>query len=476
MSLRARLTAGLILVAAVGLLVVGGVVYAEQRSFLLKRVDEQVRSAPPALGRQLAHQRALPFGAHRFVPRPPDGDQGGPGGPAPANLPPGTYGELRNASGRSLASVSLSYGLSQRPRPRLARDLPIGEPQTVRSRGGSGLRYRVLATPVPGTGATMVAAVPLSEVDSTLHRLRLVESIVIGGALLALGALSWALVRLGLRPLDRMGQTAGAIAAGDLHRRVGPATDRTEVGRLGLALNEMLERLQAAFREREQSEEGLRRFIADASHELRTPLASIRGYAEAYRIGAASSEEDRRKALSRIEEEARRMGVLVDDLLTLARLNETRDAQREPVDLDALARDAVQDARATDPSRPIELELNGAAPVLGDEHGLRQVLANLLRNALVHTGSGTPVDVSVRGEGDVVELEVRDHGPGLPGDDPNALFERFWRSERGRERGRAGAGLGLAIVAGIVEGHRGQVHARNAPGGGASFVVRLPTA
>jgi two-component system OmpR family sensor kinase len=463
MSLRARLTAGLIIVAAIGLLVVGAVVYAEQRSFLLKRVDEQVRAAPPALAHQFRQQRVLPFGGPAR-----------PGGPHPPDLPPGTYGELRDPSGASLASVNLSYGLTGRPRPELPRDLPLQEPQTVHARG---LRYRVLAVPLPGpAGGTMVAAVPLTEVDSTLHRLRLVESIVIGAALLVLGGLSWALVRLGLRPLDRMGETAGAIAAGDLHRRVSPANEGTEVGRLGLALNAMLGRLQAAFREREQSEEGLRRFIADASHELRTPLASIQGYAEAYRIGAAVSEEDRRKALSRIEGEAKRMGVLVEDLLTLARLNETRDAKREHLDLAALARDAVQDARATDPSRPIELHLNGAAPVLGDEHGLRQVLANLLRNALVHTGPGTPVDVGVRGDGDTVELEVRDHGPGLPGDDPNALFERFWRSEGGRERGRAGAGLGLAIVAGIVEAHQGQVQARNAPGGGASFVVRLPTA
>jgi two-component system, OmpR family, sensor kinase len=394
----------------------------------------------------------------------------------PTSLPPGTYGELRNAAGNSLGSVTLSYGLSGLAKPKLPRQLPLDRPQTVDSSGKSGPRYRVLATQVTGSTRTIVAAVPLSEVDSTLHRLLLVETIVIGGVLLALGALSWLLVRLGLRPLDRMGQTAGAIAAGDLHRRVSPATEHTEVGRLGLALNEMLERLQAAFGQREQSEDRLRRFIADASHELRTPLASIRGYAEAYRIGAAASEEDRHKALSRIEDEARRMGMLVDDLLTLARLDQTRDAERRPIDLAALAGDAVEDARAIDPSRPIGLEANGAAPVLGDEQQLRQVLANLLRNALVHTGPGTAVEVSLRDDGPTVELEVRDHGPGLPGENPDALFERFWRSERGRERGRAGAGLGLAIVAGIVHAHHLDVHAGNAPGGGASFVVRLPVA
>jgi two-component system OmpR family sensor kinase len=271
-----------------------------------------------------------------------------------------------------------------------------------------------------------------------------------------------------------MGGTAGQIAGGDLSHRVTDTSPRTEVGRLGLALNRMLDRLEEAFAEREASEERLRRFLADASHELRTPLASIRGYAELFRIGAARDPQDTEKAMHRIEAEAARMGVLVEDLLTLARLDEVREAVRAPVDVARLAGDAVDDARATAPDREIDLHTDGPAIVAGDPHQLRQVLGNLLRNALVHTPAGTPVEVSVAHEGERVALQVRDHGPGLPTDDGDLLFERFWRAEAGRERGRAGAGLGLAIVAGIVGAHGGSVRADNAPDGGARFLVRLP--
>jgi two-component system OmpR family sensor kinase len=321
---------------------------------------------------------------------------------------------------------------------------------------------------------TTVVAVPLREADQTLNRLLLVEGLVIGGVLLALAVLAWFVVRLGLRPLERIANTAGAIAAGDLSRRVTPATERTEVGRLGLALNAMLARLERAFAERTASEERLRRFLADASHELRTPLASIRGYAELFRTGAARDEANREKAMRRIEEEGSRMGVLVDDLLTLARLEEPREPVRLDVDLARLARDAVEDARAMAPERSIDLSADHPALVDGDPDQLRQVVANLVRNALVHTPAGTPVEVAVTREGAELVLEVRDHGPGLPVENPDQLFERFWRGEGGRRRGRGGAGLGLAIVAGIAEAHGGTAEAGNAQGGGARFRVRLP--
>jgi two-component system OmpR family sensor kinase len=297
---------------------------------------------------------------------------------------------------------------------------------------------------------------------------------VIGGVLVLLGIFAWAVVRVGLLPLDRMGHTAAAIAGGDLSHRVRTTDPRTEVGRLGIALNRMLDRLEQAFAAREASQDRLRRFLADASHELRTPLASIRGYAELFRMGAAREPADVEKAMRRIEEEAARMGVLVEDLLTLARLDEVREAEHTEVDLAALARDAVDDARATAPDRAIGLT-SEPADVTGDADQLRQVLANLLRNALVHTPAGTPVEVSVGRHDGEVRLQVRDHGPGLPTDDADALFERFWRAEGGRERGKDGAGLGLAIVAGIVDAHGGSVSAGNAPGGGAVFTVRLPS-
>jgi two-component system OmpR family sensor kinase len=312
------------------------------------------------------------------------------------------------------------------------------------------------------------------EVDETLQRLLAVEALVLGGVLLLLGVAAWVVVRVGLLPLDRIGHTAGAIAGGDLSRRVSPTDPRTEVGRLGIALNAMLDRLEQAFAERQASEDRLRRFIADASHELRTPLASIRGYAELFRMGAAREPDDVARSMERIEDEAARMGVLVEDLLTLARLDQVPDVPHVPVDLGEIARDAADDARATAPDRAIALRVEPPTGVIGDPHQLRQVLANLLRNALVHTPAGTPIDVFAGGGPGGVRVEVRDHGPGLPpGTAPEALFERFWRAEGGRERGRAGAGLGLAIVAAIVDAHGGHVHAENAAGGGARFIVEL---
>ena len=325
-------------------------------------------------------------------------------------------------------------------------------------------------------GVTVVAA-PMTDIDEALQRLLLLEALVIVIVLLALAAVAWAVVRVGLLPLDRMGHTAGAIAGGDLSRRVESTDPRTEVGRLGIALNAMLDRLERAFAERQASEDRLRRFLADASHELRTPLASIRGYAELYRMGAARETEDVERSMRRVEDEAARMGVLVEDLLTLARLDEIAEAPHAEVGLSALAGDAVEDARATAPDREIALaRRRRRAIVLGDAHQLRQVLANLLRNALVHTPSGTPIEVLVSADGSAVRVQVRDHGPGLPNDDPAALFERFWRAEGGRERGKAGAGLGLAIVAAIVDAHGGSVDAANADGDGAVFSVVLPAA
>ncbi len=273
-----------------------------------------------------------------------------------------------------------------------------------------------------------------------------------------------------------MAHTAARIAGGDLAQRVDDDDARTETGRLGLALNGMLDRLETAFREREASERRLRQFLADASHELRTPLVSIRGYAELFRMGAARKPAEVDKAMRRIEEESTRMGSLVDDMLALARLDEVASVAHDDVDLAGLARDAVDDARAAAPDRAITAAADGPVIVRGDADRLRQVLANLLGNALAHTPAGSAVEVSVRGGGEAARLEVRDHGPGLPAEDPATLFERFWRAEGGRERGKSGAGLGLAIVAAIAEGHGGGVTAANAPGGGASFVVTLPAA
>jgi two-component system, OmpR family, sensor kinase len=459
-SLRARLIAVLLVVAAVGLLVLAAITYTEQRSFLLERVDQQLAGAPPAM------ERVITEGF-----RPP---RGGDDHPPPSDLPQGTYGELRDRNGDLIGEPQeFSLFEQQTERLDLPADLPLNRSRTVSVDGED---YRVRASSARVSGATLVVAIPLEETDELLDRLLRVEALVIGGVLLLLGAAGAWLVRLGLRPLDRMGTTAGIIAGGDLSRRVSPSTPRTEVGRLGLALNAMLDRLEDAFAKRQESEDRLRRFLSDASHELRTPLAAIRGYAELHRMGAASDPADVEKAMRRIEDEAARMGVLVEDLLALARLDEQRESVRRPVDVAAIARDAVDDARATAPDRTFELRAEPGAQVLADPHQLRQVLANLLRNAIVHTPAGTPVEVAVARAGNDVRVDVRDHGPGLPTADADALFDRFWRAEGGRERGKAGAGLGLAIVAGIVAAHHGRVQAADEPDGGARFTVLLPAA
>jgi two-component system OmpR family sensor kinase len=469
-SLRARLVATLLALSAAALLVLGVITYASQRSFEEDRIDDQARAAEPVVEHAMADER---FG------EPGDGSPG-PGPPGPgANLPPGTYGQLRASNGKVIDHVALTYGQDALSPPKLPSHMTPGQEITVDSKDGS-LRYRARAAVTRGGVGLTIVAIPLNGVEERLDRLLLVEGLVIAGVLLLLAAVSWVLVRVGLRPLERIGDTADAIAAGDLSRRVDVATSKTEVGRLGLAFNAMLERLEEAFRQREASEGRLRRFLADVSHELRTPLASIRGYSELFRIGAARKPEDADRAMTRIEEEAARMGVLVEDLLTLARLDEVRDRPAEAVDVAQLAEDAAADARAVDPARAIGVENGGEAIVLGDADQLRQVLANLLGNALVHTPSGTPIEIAVRRNGREVELEVRDRGPGLPTEQPDDLFERFWRARGathlGPEGGRAGAGLGLAIVAGIVAAHHGSVRAGNAPGGGASFVVSLPLA
>jgi two-component system OmpR family sensor kinase len=468
-SLRARLLAGLLALTAAGMLLAGGITYAEQRNFLYDRVDDQTHQAPFVVDRELSDQGV---GAGDFGDERPEGPpDGGPVGP-----PAGTYGERRTASGQRIGSgVTLPAGQGLTSSPDLPASLPLGKLFTVHGKDGDSARYRVLAQRDPHDGTILVAAVPYTEADQQLDRLLAVEALVIAIVLLLLGVAGWVVVRVGLLPLDRMGHTAGRIAGGDLSHRVEVTDPRTEVGRLGTALNGMLDRLEEAFSRRKASEDRLRDFIADASHELRTPLASIRGYAELYRMGAVADPAELERAMRRIEDEAARMGVLVEDLLTLARLDQIADAPHAELDLADLAADAVDDARATAPAREISLD---AAParVLGDAHQLRQVLANLLRNALMHTPNGTPIEVSVDRTPEAVRLVVRDHGPGLPTEDPDALFERFWRAEGGRERGAAGAGLGLAIVAGIVGAHRGRVRAENAAGGGAAFVVQLPAA
>ncbi len=463
MSLRARLLVVTAVLVAAGLLVANVATYRYLSRFLVRRVDQQLVAA-----------RGLAAGAIEH------GGAFGPPGDADVLLAGRSYAAYIDSNGNLVREAPLYGGGATPPAPMLPADLPgsssssAAGPTTFSAPSTDGsVEYRVLAQAVQPSG-TLVVATPLDDVRATLRRLVGVE-LFVGLIVLALvaGLASW-LVRLSLQPLEGIGRTAGAIAAGDLSRRVEPAEERTEVGRLGLALNAMLAQIEAAFEQRRRSEERLRRFIGDASHELRTPLTSIRGYAELFRRGAQSRPEDLAKSMSRIEEEASRMGVLVDDLLLLARLDQGRPLEREHLDLADVTAAAVDAARAIEPGRVIELEAKSQADLTGDEGRLRQVIDNLLDNARVHTPAGSPLHVRVSTDGDEVVLDVSDAGPGMAPDVAARVFERFYRGDPARSRDTGGAGLGLSIVAAIVEAHGGSVRALSRDGGGTTFEVRLP--
>lgn len=468
MTLRARLTLVLMVLVSAGLIVADVATFAALRSFLVQRVDQQLHAATAPVGRVLASPD-VPSGE---VPLPNDGDD--------AAVPSGTYAVLYDANGREVNHLTFSYGTGGDPVPELPADVVSFDGDVQLSTTGSvveGSAFRVIAEHFSG-GYTVVVAIPLTEVQQTLRQLVVVAAFVTLAVLIAMAALSWWIVRRGLRPLERIEHTAGAIAAGDLSQRVEDDDPRTEVGRLGGALNVMLGRIERSMDEQRASEEALRRFLADASHELRTPLTSIRGYAELFRRGAGEDPADTALAMRRIEQESARMGVLVDDLLFLARSGQGRPIAREPFDLAHVAADAAEDARAVDPSREIALEGPASLTLVGDEGRIRQVLANLLSNALAHTPGGSPVQVRTSSADGWAELAVTDHGPGLAPEEATQVFDAFYRADPSRGRATVaeggGTGLGLAIVAAIADAHGGSASVTSEPGEGATFVVRLP--
>lgn len=461
MSLRRRLLAGLIGVAAV-LIVTNVVLSSTIQRFLLDRLD-----------RQLVEVAERPFFR--------SDDQGR--GPGRGFSPTGTQmlSEYFIAVGNDLDSLE-NYSSAFRDAtdaPLLRRAQVVAnlaaadvEPKPFTAPGvDADTRWRLVAVD-SDSGATIVG-LSLDEVDQTIARIRLVQVFGTLAVLASLGLVSWWMLRLGVHPIEDMARTADAIAAGDLSQRVEHPGERTEAGRLGVALNSMLGRIEEAFRAREASEERVRRFAADASHELRTPLTSIQGYAELWRAGGLRDPGELGEAMRRMEQEARRMGTLVEDLLLLARLDQRRPLELGEVRLHDIAADAVKDARAVEPDRPIELT---ASPVTvqGDEMRLRQVLGNLLANARAHTPAGTPVQVSVRADGGRARLEVTDHGQGMGPEVAAKVFERFYRADKSRARARGGTGLGLSIVAAIAEAHGGVAEVTSAVGQGSTFSVVLP--
>jgi len=452
---------GVISLLLLGLLIADATTYLTFQNFLLGRLDAQ-----------LTNGRVAAVGVL--------------GGPGPERngtdqFPIGTIVELYQPDGTEVghplrydfpSSKSTALPVVPRPLPTATEQHP-----TVLTLAGTGgiSKYRAAIWPEDSfQGDYVVLAIPMDDVQASLSQLLTLEGLVGLAVVVAAGALAFLIVRIGLRPLQRMGAVAQDIAAGDLTRRVEPATPETEIGRLGLALNGMLSQIEAAFRERTRSENRLRRFIADASHELRTPLTSIRGYAEMLRRGAEKSPQDSAVARRRIEEESVRMSVMVDDMLVLARLGQGRPLDSAPVDLQAVARDAVADARAVAPQREISLDAPEPVVVSGDDTRLRQVMGNLVRNAVVHTPAESPIDVSVTTRDGVALMKVADHGPGLRPDEASRIFEPFFRADPSRSRDSGGVGLGLSIVSAVAAAHGGKVSVSDTPGGGATFEVEIP--
>jgi two-component system OmpR family sensor kinase len=474
MSLRARLLSGVLAMTAVGLIAAGGGTYLALRSFLLDRVDQQLMAARASVGRGLRQSRTSTIDTTTLD----------------RVAPPVAFVEVRDAGDRVVASHAASSLSGSSPAPHLPAVLhPPPSPRGgVPSReralqfdaaavSGAG-RYRVLVSSLPASAGVVVVAVSLGDVNATLKRLLLVGLLIAVGLLAVLAVAAFSLLRRGLRPLERMSEVAGGIAQGDLDVRLSPAEERSEIGRLGLALNGMLERLEDAFARRDRSEARLRRFVSSASHELRTPLTSIRGYAALLRRGARHNPEDLEKSVSRIESEATRMAGLIDDLLMLARLDEQRPLARTRIDLTVIAHHAAADARARDHGRSITVDADGPVGVIGDEPRLRQIVANLLENAQVHTPTDTPIRIEVGVRDGMAVLAVIDTGPGIDPDQAAHVFERFYRGTppgSGDTGPRSqGSGLGLAIVQTIAEAHGGSAAVTSQPGEGSRFEIMLP--
>jgi two-component system OmpR family sensor kinase len=466
--LRVKLISAMLALVTMALVVIGVASALVTRSSLYSRVDSQLKRIVDTIVESQMSHLALVTGAPLVVsisppnkldslPDPPDSS----GRPQLSDLPPMPAGD------------------------QITRRLSEG-PYNAKARGTME-RWRLYLVRV-SSGQLVLVGESLADVDTTIDHLVAVELLVGAGVLVLLAGIGVAIVQRSLHPLREIERTSAAIAAGDLTRRVPELPPETEVGRLAHALNAMLAQIEWAFRTRAASEERMRQFVADASHELRTPLTTIRGFAELYRQGASRDPAETAALLKRIEDEASRMGLLVEDLLTLARLDQERPLTVAPMDLRVIVNDAAEAARVVAPDRVVNLEVERDEPVMvdGDEPRLRQVVGNLVTNALTHTPPGTPVAVRLRVDGSDALIEVADSGPGLSEEQARRVFERFYRVDKARTRRAAGStqavtphsgsGLGLAIVAALVAVHQGTVSVHTTVGGGATFQVRLPLA
>jgi two-component system OmpR family sensor kinase len=463
LSLRTRLILGVIVLAAVGLVAADVATYSSLRSFLIDQTDSSLDAAHHAVD-AFVHGQSPQLGFGNSVS--------------------GDYVGLRTTGGQTrLGYAPRFYNDKTPPAPALPKKISLPPPgsgptdesvsyfTTGAAHGGG--HYRVRAWTNGDSTYTLLLAQPLTSVDATLHRLLWIELLVTALVLVALAALGLWVVRLGLRPLAAIAATAAKIGAGDLTQRIEREDDRTEIGRLGRALNAMLAQIEAGYRAREESEGKLRRFVADASHELRTPLAAVRAYAELFGRGAAERPADLERSMAGIGRESERMSLLVEDLLLLARLDEGRPLAQERVRLDEVVSEAIDAARAVDPQRPIDSEV-AETVVVGDHDRLRQVVDNLLANIRAHTPPASPAHIRVVPNGEYAVVEIADEGPGLDDEQLEHIFERFYRTDSSRARASGGVGLGLSIVDAVMRAHGGRASATSQPGKGTTVRLELP--
>jgi two-component system, OmpR family, sensor kinase len=460
--IRRRLVAAILAVVALVIGVSGVLIVVTLEDRLIAGVDRELETRRVAV--------APPSGGGFGRRPPPQGPRRDGGDPFDVRR----YAFVAlGPDGRAFSTVATGPTDDPDPLPDVSGHPRTDRAFTVGSVGDSDLRYRVIGIP-QADGGVLVAGIPLADVD---YAVRTARGVVLLAGLLAVvltGGIVWFSVRRGLRPIDQMIGTAERIAGGELSERAPVPRPGSEVGHLARALNVMLDRIEEALEARTASEARTRRFAADASHELRTPLTSIRGYAELYRQGAKSP-DDVARSMARIEHEAVRMGQLVEDLLLLARLDQGRPLEQEPVDLGVVALDAVAAAGAVEPDRPIRVDLgDGPAEVRGDAHRLRQVVDNLLTNIREHTPPKTPASVHVVATENSVTVVVADEGPGMTAEEAAHAFDRFWQAGADASTSGRGTGLGLSIVSEIVAAHGGTIDLDTTPGKGAAFAVTLP--
>ncbi len=466
MTLRDRLLWAAAGVALLAVLATGLITYSAVSSFLYSQVDQTLVAAQGPLRQALLAGRPVSLSVV-------------------GRLAPGLFVEVRAPSGSVLGSVEAVTPGGPALAPRLPAHLPLGRPGpagmnqglllTVPAMTSGGPLFRVLVAPLP-EGGRLILGYPLSAVTTVLRELEYALIVVAAAALLCAEALGWWLVGIGLRPLKAMERTTTAIASGQLDERVPEGAPASELGHLARSFNVMLDRIQEAFRHRDAVEDRLRRFVADASHELRTPVAAVAAYAELFHRGAEKRPEDLARVMHGIQGETARMTRLVEDLMLLARLDEGRALESQPVELLSLALEAADTSRAVGPSWPVEVIATRPVEAWGDPLRLRQVLDNLLGNVRAHTPPGTRARITVRADDGWAWVDVADNGPGMPPDQMRRVFERFYRADPSRSRHTGGAGLGLAIVDAIVTALGGRVTVGSSAEGGLELSVRLARA